>query len=412
MILQLLKPLFGLFVAATPSLAPNHLLVTSFTSGSLLDIAPGNTISGSFDLAALGIAPMGVAVGPNGKVYVSDNNGNRVVVLDASGAIVSEIGAGSGLVTPRGLAFGPDGELYVSTAAGIPLYVFNAAGEKVAEYGKSEGVLRAEGLEVGIDGHIFVASQRDDDIYEFDSSGVLVRQIGKDAGLDDPIGIAFGRDGLMYVASENHNEIVVFGPSGDVVGSFGKAEGVEMPIGLTIGPDNRVYVACFDQNLVHVFDVNGAVATSHTTIVVPGNPAFLAFVPFRLPIELDGDLAFTGAFEKHHIETATLVYSPGVGPASIVLKDVDTSTDLATTFSAIQLVFHGQHASVDATTTKRLFMGTQIPRLAMNRGAASLSLRVTTQQGDFGFPTVKKVEGTLERARAGTIFRGDIRLKG
>jgi hypothetical protein len=72
--------------------------------------------------------PTGIAVGPDGLVYVSDTHNNRIRVIDPESGDV-RIFAGVGVAGyldgkrknvefayPRGLAFGPDGSLYVADA--------------------------------------------------------------------------------------------------------------------------------------------------------------------------------------------------------------------------------------------------------------------------------------------------------
>ncbi|MGH9035110.1 MAG: DUF7594 domain-containing protein, partial [Acidimicrobiia bacterium] len=69
--------------------------------------------------------PKGVEIGPNGLLYIADNNNHRVRVVDAAGLIHTVAGTGSSgfsgdggpataarLGEPRNIDFGPDGSLY------------------------------------------------------------------------------------------------------------------------------------------------------------------------------------------------------------------------------------------------------------------------------------------------------------
>lgn len=71
--------------------------------------------------------PNGVAVDPNGYVYVTDSNNGRLVVFDPSGAqraVVSRGAAQGDLGLPRGTAVDDSGRVYVvdTTAQGVQLY--------------------------------------------------------------------------------------------------------------------------------------------------------------------------------------------------------------------------------------------------------------------------------------------------
>src|SRR5205807_5036089 len=81
--------------------------------------------------AALLFFPYAVALGPDGSLYISDSNNSRIRKVDPSG-IISTFAGGSPcpgtfpcdgypatqgqLNLPRGLAMGPDGSLYIAAS--------------------------------------------------------------------------------------------------------------------------------------------------------------------------------------------------------------------------------------------------------------------------------------------------------
>src|SRR5439155_8359257 len=62
--------------------------------------------------------PNGLATDARGNVYLADTGGNRIMVFSPSGALVRTIGAPGSelgqLKQPMGLSFGPDGAMYVT----------------------------------------------------------------------------------------------------------------------------------------------------------------------------------------------------------------------------------------------------------------------------------------------------------
>ena len=134
------------------------------------------------DTVALDV-PSGVAVGPDGSVFISERDGARVRVVTPDGLIRTVAGTGvagfSGdgerataaqLSDPRGLALGPDGSLYIADQK-------NNRIRRVTPDGFIQTVVGG--------GH---AELRD---------GQLPTQIK----LDKPDGIAFSQDGALYVAT-------------------------------------------------------------------------------------------------------------------------------------------------------------------------------------------------------------------
>jgi hypothetical protein len=78
-------------------------------------------------------APTGIAIGKDGTIYVSDSHNNRIRAMTAGGKVTTFAGNGTSgevdatdprkaeLSYPRGLAVAPDGSLYVADAAGLAI---------------------------------------------------------------------------------------------------------------------------------------------------------------------------------------------------------------------------------------------------------------------------------------------------
>lgn len=109
-------------------------------NGELLD-QWGKPGSGPGDLDH----PNGIAVGPDGTVYVSDSNHQRVTAFTPKGEVLWQVGgqeapAGEGtereIDLPRGLTVLSDGSLLVTDAFGFDLVRISPDGKIVARYGE------------------------------------------------------------------------------------------------------------------------------------------------------------------------------------------------------------------------------------------------------------------------------------
>src|SRR5688572_2070988 len=74
--------------AGQGSFVPNHLFVSSFATETVVELSPGAVKAGELQDSSEPIGPMGIAFGPDGRLYVSADHRNRVLVFDASGTIV------------------------------------------------------------------------------------------------------------------------------------------------------------------------------------------------------------------------------------------------------------------------------------------------------------------------------------
>jgi sugar lactone lactonase YvrE len=119
----------------------------------------GNKLPNDIPTSAGAFFPTGIAVGPNGNIYVSSvGTGN---ILYFNGQTGASLGIFTNLVdaAPSQLAFGPDGNLYVSEYFGPNVRVYDAhAG---ANFGHrlgnaATGLTSAEGLAFALNGDLLV----------------------------------------------------------------------------------------------------------------------------------------------------------------------------------------------------------------------------------------------------------------
>ena len=208
------------------------------TTESVRRIAPDGTIStvpGAGDAdpdrpAAAGgwIGPGGVAVAPDGVLYVSDARQNRIVRLGAGGT--RTVVAGNGAVgfagdgcpatqvpvgQPGALALAPDGSLYL--AQGVPPQVRRLDPDgcisTVAGPSGEPRALGATDVAVGPDGSVYVADVAEHRVLRLRPDGASVEVAGTgprgfrrrpgqppSRSLYGPNGIAVDRDGRVYLA--------------------------------------------------------------------------------------------------------------------------------------------------------------------------------------------------------------------
>jgi sugar lactone lactonase YvrE len=153
LLLALLIGLIGVFVnVMTPLGIPKDVNVTEAAQGfewvkSLYGYGP------SKDEQLLN--PTGVAIGPNGDIYVTDPIRSRVMVFAASGAfkrVIQTAGGGMGpgkFVRPEALAVDKQGNLFIADSWARKVIMFNNADRYVREFPAFEqarGVAVANGM--------------------------------------------------------------------------------------------------------------------------------------------------------------------------------------------------------------------------------------------------------------------------
>jgi len=167
--------------------------------------------------------PRGIAVGPDGNVYVSDTGNKRISIFSPTGSYIREISSG---MTPDKIA---------------SQYPFNAPGELVEPIG----------VAVDAQGNVYVADTNNQRIQKFDATGKFAAQWPIPTGAWAPGAtmepfVAVDAQGNVYVTGPTAAKVYKFSPTGELIGEKGTSPQsvvLKTPTGITIGQDGNIYVS-------------------------------------------------------------------------------------------------------------------------------------------------------------------------
>jgi len=194
-------------------------------------VSPDQTVGTQGSAAGQFSSPRGLAVAPDGSLYVADAGNNRIVHLTAQGEVLNAWGTfadvskgaapGGTFNEPWGVAVGPDGSVYVADTWNYRVQKFTASGQFLTMWGtgpsdQSNGFYGPRGIVVDRQGRVFVADTGNKRIMIFDGNGTLLSQLGGpglDPGqFDEPVGLALDASGKLYVADTWNQRVQVFVP--------------------------------------------------------------------------------------------------------------------------------------------------------------------------------------------------------
>jgi len=185
-------------------------------------------------------APRSIAVGLNDDLYIADSRNHRIVHIASNGTLLGQWGTfADGLIAeapigtfnePWGVAVGPDGSVYVTdtwnhrvqkfTKDGKPLLSWGQYGQPISGFAESESYFYGpRGIAVDSSGHVFVADTGNKRIVVFDNNGGYLTEFGTegfDSGqFDEPVGVAVSNNGTVYVADTWNQRVQAFTQSVD-----------------------------------------------------------------------------------------------------------------------------------------------------------------------------------------------------
>lgn len=228
---------------------PHHAMLPVLIEGDPLELA---------DLSF----PVGIDIGPDGNLYVVNTGTSEIVVLDPAGREVRRWGGpGTGegqflfernpadpLNNAGGVAVAPDGSVYVADMVNDRIQQFSAEGRFVRAWGghgPADGqFLEPFDVDIGPDGSVYVVDDERDDIQRFSAEGDWLETIGRhgtgDGEMDFTGGISVDAMGMILNADFGNQRIQAWDDTGAFLWS---RAGFQEPVDVAMDMDGRVYVA-------------------------------------------------------------------------------------------------------------------------------------------------------------------------
>lgn len=304
---------YGVGPTATESIADPY-------EGKQVSLQPDQVLGGQGSEPGMFNRPRGIAIAPDGSLYISDSNNHRIQHLSPDGTILHIWGSFASLESgeapggtfnePWGIEVGPDGSVYVADTWNHRIQQFSPEGEFVRMWGffgqgeAPEAFWGPRDIAIDSGGRLYVTDTGNKRVVVFTTEGEFITQFGT-TGLapgqfDEPVGLALGPDGQIFVADTWNQRIQVFILDGDqytpvqeweVAAWYGGS--LDNKPFLDVGPDGNVFITDPEGNRVVEFLPDGQVVRFWEEIS-PGSGEIIPMVS-GIEVETGGSLWVTDA---------------------------------------------------------------------------------------------------------------------
>ena len=274
------------------------LRVRKVSSGGIIDTVAGGPVGGSQGdggpaTSATYSGVNGIAVTPDGQLYIADNTSIRRV--SASGTIETIEGLGlshtgdggpaisSQLTSPSGLALDATGNLYIADNGSRIRKVSSdgtittiAGGEAFGNSGDGGPAIAARmllfsltGMAVDAAGNLFVAELLSCDVRKISPQGVISTLAGSERTLapNFPVGLALDGNGNLFIAGSRDHAVLKVESSGKI--TVFASTGYDTPYAVAVDGANNVYVSYSDATGITKYSPDGK-PTNVAPIAWPG----------------------------------------------------------------------------------------------------------------------------------------------
>lgn len=207
----------------------------------------------------------GIAVGPDGNVYIGDFGNNRIQVFDNTGKFLRKWSTNP-LTSPASIGVDAQGNAYVNIFAttGDHVQKFDSSGKKIGSWGATgtgdgQFLGRTEDLCLDQDGNVYVTDPSNHRVQKFDPSGKFLAKFGGEesrAGhglFDQPEGVAVDKEGNIYV--EDGRFLQKLDANGKFIAQWPVTAGGDL--------DSGAFLAVDAQDNIYIL--------AHTKIIPPGS---------------------------------------------------------------------------------------------------------------------------------------------
>ncbi|MDQ6826533.1 MAG: Virginiamycin B lyase [Candidatus Eremiobacteraeota bacterium] len=231
-----MRPFVGLTVALAAIVLAGCGGKTTIGSGVPTPAPPFTaSVTNEFAIPTAGSAPTGIVNGPDGALWFTEQNGNRIGRMTVTGAfkeyVVPTLGG-----QPSAITVGPDGNLWFTESAANKIAKITPAGT-ITEYAVPTFGSAPVGITAGPDGNLWFVESNANKVGTITTAGVVSAEYPTGSA---PLSITAGFDGALWYTEPATARIGRISTSGSLQ-EFPVLTVSSGPATITRGPDDALW---------------------------------------------------------------------------------------------------------------------------------------------------------------------------
>jgi len=212
------------------------LWFTEYNNNKIGRISTSGVIT-EYPVVSAASYPYSITAGPDGALWFTEYHANNIGRITTAGA-VTEFAVPTPLAFPLGITNGPDGALWFTESGTNNIGRVTTAGAFL-EYAIPTQPSGAYGIVTGPDGNLWFTESAGNNIAQVTPQGIITEFAVPTSG-SAPSGILNGPDGGLWFTEWAGNKIGRSDTSGNIV-EYTVPTGISYPLALTVGTDGAMW---------------------------------------------------------------------------------------------------------------------------------------------------------------------------
>jgi uncharacterized repeat protein (TIGR01451 family) len=275
--------------------------------------------------------PAEITAGPDGNLWFTESNSNQIGQFNPTTQVVTEYAIPTANSFPNGITAGPDGNIWFCELFANQIGRINPTTHVITEFRTPTSQSTSIGnsgsapayITAGPDGNLWFTESGGNKIGRIDPTTLAITEFALPATFYNPSAIARGPDGNIWFVQTGANQIGRINPTSGAVTEFQIPTANSYTVGITGGADGNIWFieSAFHGNQIGRINPTTGVITEFPAVGGPG-----------ITTGPDGNLWFTDESGK---TIAQVVLSAGKSATTRVTADANPSTvGQAVTFTA------------------------------------------------------------------------------